>query len=246
MATTFAYTVGQLVTNAYRKLGFLPSGGVPTNDQMNQGILDYNLMVTGEMSDGTNLWRRTQTSIAVGAMQGAPANVGLPLILDPPIMDFSDARWVITPAPNLYERPLAWDYPYSQYMTLPNKLAPNTSGPSIAVFDRQVSTTNIYLWPICSQPGTLNCTVARSINTVASPTDPLDFPIEWQEGLSYMLADRLMEDEGLADAAGGQATAQRITQHALAFAAKLLAFDRPTSVIIKPWGKAGQSPFWRG
>ena len=242
MSTTFAYTVGQLVTNSYRKLGFLPSGGVPTNDQMNQGLLDYNLMITGEMSDGTNLWRRTQLSLPVAAQQGVPGN---PLTITPLILDFSDARWVIQPAPNLYERPLAWDYPYSWYFNLPNKLAFNSSGPSIAVFDRQQNASNVYLWPPCTQPGTLNCTVARSINTVASPTDPLDFPVEWQEGLSYMLADRLMEDEGLADAAGGQVTAQRITQHALAFTAKLLAFDRPTSIMIRPFGKQGQGKFWR-
>lgn len=243
MSTVFPLTMMSLAQNAYRKLGMLPSGGVPTNDQMSQAILDYNLMATSEMSDGTNLWRRQQLSLSVGAMQGVEGNL---LTITPLIMDFSDARWVVTPAPNLYERPMQWDFPYSYYQNLPNKLAGSTSGPNVAVFSRQATSSDIYLWPPPAIPGTLNCTVARSINTVSSPTDVLDFPVEWWEGVTYMLADRLMEDEGLADAAGGQITAQRITQHALAFQAKLLAFDRPTSVFIRPWGKQGQRPFWRG
>ena len=73
----------------------------------------------------------------------------------------------------------------------------------------------------------------------------LDFPIEWFEGVAYMLADRLMENEGMADAEGNAKTAQRITQRAVAFYQKYLDFDRPTSVFIRPYGRAGQGPFWR-
>lgn len=242
MFTTFALTMGQLAAQAYRKLGFLPSGGVPSNDQMNQAITNFNMMQASLQADGINLWRQTQLNLAVGAMQGTPGN---PLSVVPLIMGIEDGRWVVQPAPNLFQRPLAV-YPYSYYWNLPNPLAGSTSGPSIIMFDRQATESNIYLWPPPSIPGTLNVTVGRTVNDVTSPSDTLDFPQEWTEGMVYMLADRLMEDEGLADAAGGQATAQRITEHSIAFYAKLLSFDRPTAVYIRPWGKAGQSPFWRG
>ena len=239
MTTTFSLNAGQFITRAYRILGVLPSGGVPTDDQFTQGIIALNAMLMGWQADGINLYRQTQLSLTVGAMQGVPGN---PVSITPLIMGFEEGRWVVTPAPNLFERPMGI-FTYVDYQTLPNKLAGTTSGPSVVMFDKQENASNLYLWPPPTYGGTLNCTVGRSVNNVLVPTDPVDVPNEWTEGVIYNLADRLMDDEAVAMA--DPATSQNIQHRAQVFYGKLLNFDRPTSVMIRPWGKRGSGKFWR-
>jgi len=82
----------------------------------------------------------------------------------------------------------------------------------------------------------------RRANDVAAYNDVIDLPSEWMLGFTYMLADALMDDQGVA--AADPATAQRITGHAAYWKDQLENFDRPTSVKIKPWGKKGMGPFW--
>lgn len=241
MTTTWSVTAGTLITQAHRYLGILPAGGSPTDDQFTQGIFALNAMLKGWQADGINLYRQTQLSLTVPFGVGF---AGTPFQVTPLIMGFEDGRWVVSPAPNLFERPLGV-FSYADYMTLPNKLSQSSSGPSIVCFDKQANASNFYFWPLPASSGTFNCTVGRTVNDVLTPADALDFPSEWTEGAAYSLADRLMEFEGVADAEGGQATAQRITAHAEAFYAKLVNFDRPTSVYVRPWGRAGQGRFWR-
>ena len=239
MTTTFNLTAQQMLTRAYRLLGILPSGGVPNDDQATQGLIALNAMLKGWQADGINLWRLTQLSLAVGAGQGVPGN---PVSIVPLVLDVPEARWVVTPGINLYEREMG-RFQYMDYQTLPNKLSGSSSGPSIFMFDKQAQASNLYLWPPPSVSGTINATVARTVNTVTSVSDSVDIPDEWTEGTFYSLADRLMDDEGVA--AADEATAGRITQRAVAFYDKLLNFDRPTSIMVRPWGKKGSGKFWR-
>ena len=242
MSTTFTLTTGQMVTRAYRLIGALTPPWTPTDDQMNEGIIALNLMLKGMQADGINLFRQTQLSLTVGAMQGLPTTIGTPISVSPLILGLEEARVVIQPSPNIYERPLGI-YSYIDYMNLPNKQSNTTSGPSVICFDKQVNQSYFYIWPLATNGCTINCTVARTVNDSLVPSDPVDAPIEWNEGLTYSLADRLMEENGVA--AADPATAQRITQHAAAFYDKLLNFDRPASVFVRPWGKKGSGKFWR-
>lgn len=239
MSTTWSLNAGQLITRAYRILGNLTPPWTPSEDQMTQGIIALNALLKSDQMDGINLYRQTQLSLTIPAGIGYAGN---PFQITPLIMGFEEGRWVITPAPNLYERPLGV-YSYIDYMNLPNKLSQASSGPSIVCFDKQVNASNLYMWPLPTNGGTLNCTVARTVNDVNEPSDPLDFPTEWSGGMIYALADWLMDDQGVA--AADPATAQRITEHAVAFYAKGLNFDRPTSIFVRPWGKRGSGKFWR-
>lgn len=237
--TTYSLNAGQIITRAYRILGFLPSGGSPTADQMTQAIIALNLMMKGMQNDGINLWRQTQLSVDVGAMQGTPGN---PVTLSPLILNLEEARWVVTPQPNLYERPMGV-FSYVDYQTLPNKFSGTTGGPSVIMFDRQENASNIYLWPPPQVGGTVHCTVGRSVYDVNQPSDVVDVPINMQEVVLYNLADRLMDDEG--GAAADPATAQRITARAAALYEKAKDFDRPDSIFIRPWGRRGSGPLYR-
>jgi hypothetical protein len=239
MSTTWSLNAGALITRAYRILGNLNAPWVPTDDQLNQGLIALNAMLKGWQLDGINLYRQTQLSLAVPTGIGYAGN---PFQITPLIMGFEEGRWVVQPAPNLYERPLAV-YSYIDYMNLPNKLAKASSGPSVVCFDKQVNASNFYFWPLPTNGGTMNCTVARTTNDVNFVTDPLDFPSEWTEDAIYTLADRLMDDSGMA--ASDPATADRIQRRAAAFYSKALNFDRPTSVYVRPWGRKGSGKFWR-
>lgn len=239
MTTTFALTAGQLITKAYRIIGGLTPPWTPSDDQMTQGILSLNAMLKGWQADGINLYRQTQISMAIAAGQGCPGN---PYSITPQIMGLEEARLVITQSPNLNERPLGV-FSYIDYMNLPNKQSSNTTGPSVIMFDKQVSQSNIYIWPLASNGCTLNATVARMVNDVNLPQDPIDFPSEWTEGAMYNLADRMMNDSGVR--AADPVTAEDITGHAITFYTKLLNFDRPDSVFVRPWGKRGTGKFWR-
>ena len=235
MTTVFALTAGAMISRAYRILGNLAAPHVASDDQMTQGILALNAMLNGWQADGINLFRQTQLSLTVGS--GAQY-----VDISPLIQGVEECRWVVQPSPNLYERPMAM-YSYVDYMTLPNKQSSTTGGPSVWALDKQVGTSRLWLWPVPTNGGTLNCTAARTVNTVTAATDTVDLPQEWTEGAIYNLADRLMDDEGTA--AADAATAQRIERHAAAFYQKLLNFDRPTSVFVRPWGKRGTGRFWR-
>lgn len=239
MSTTYSLTAGQLITQSYRRIGGLVPPWTPSLDQLNQGMITLNILLKGLQADGTNLYRQTQLSLSVPTGVGY---AGSPFSVTPLFLGLENARWVIQPAPNLYERPLGI-YSYNDYMNLPNKLSMSSSGPSIICFDRQTDASWLYLWPLPTNGGTLNLSVARTVNDVNEPTDIPDYPIEWTEDMVYMLADRLMDDYGIA--AADPETAQRITQRAVAFYAKLLNFDRPDSVTIRPWGRKGSGRFWR-
>ena len=237
-STTYALNAGQMITRAYQLLGVLNGAGdVPDEDQYQRAIQSLNMMLKDWQMDGTNLWRETQVSLTVQAGQGCFGN---PIELSPLVLDVSEARWVQTPAPNQYERQLGRNT-YFQYTQQSNKLQ-QTGSPFTFMFDRQVAGSNLYIWPLLNAAGTINCTVARSVEDVIEPTDTLDVPIFAQQAVLYNLADRLMEDNGLGmtDAA----TAARITQRAETFYTKLKNFDRPTSIFFLPYGK-NRSGFYK-
>jgi hypothetical protein len=133
---------------------------------------------------------------------------------------------------------------YDEYQLLPNKLSQVGSGPSAFMFDKQVSSTSIMVYPCASAAGQIIASVARMALDVNTTNDPLDLPQEWTEGAGYNLADRLMDAHGVA--AADPATAQRIEQRAVAFYEKLLNYDRPRSIIMKPSGSRGRRRLYRG
>lgn len=232
--TTFQLNAGQFITQAYRKLGWVASGQAPSDDQMNQGIIAFNLMLKGFQGDGINLWRQQRLTVSVGAGQGTPTN---PVSIEPLILGVEAGQWVVVPGTgaNYLQQPLGI-YTYSDYHNLPN---PYQVGPRpyCFMFDRQENASNLYLWPTPQMGGAIILTVGRTILDVNLPSDTIDVPREWQEAVLYNLADRLMEDE--AGAMADPATAERITERAKYFYMKMLDFDRPMSVFIKPYNQIG-------
>ena len=66
-----------LATRAYRRLGILPAGGTPSDDQFEQALICYNSMATGQQADGPSLFRLTQVSLSIptgSAMREIPSS----------------------------------------------------------------------------------------------------------------------------------------------------------------------------
>jgi len=238
MSVTFDPTFSALAGRAYRLITGQSAdvnGGALSADQMTQALLAGNLMLKSWQSSGVNLFRRTQSSLTIGVLQGTPTN---PYPFSPNVINVMECRWVVNPAPDLYERPMG-PYTYIQYMQLPNKYYGNDS-PSVWMYDRQQAGSNLYLFPPPVNGGTVNCTTVRIANDINSDSDEVDLPQEWLETFVYCLADRLMDDETLADAAQAANTAQRITARAERLYRTVLDFDRPDEIFMQPYGNAGR------
>lgn len=229
MSTTWTLTAGEAVTRAYRMLGNLSPPWVPSEDQMTQGLIVCNGMLKGLEAEGINLFRQQQVALTIPAMA---QSVQFPTF----IMGLEECRWVVQPAPNLYEQTLGM-LTYIQYQQMPNKLSV-AARPTSYMFDRDVTTATLWLWPLSNIGGVVNCTVGRLANDALAASSAIDLPSEWMLGFTYLLADALMDDQGVASA--DPPTAARIAERAIYWKGKLEDFDRPYSVFIRPLGQRGR------
>ncbi len=233
MAVNSQLTFAQAATRALRILGNLEPPWTPSDDQMQQAMIAGNSMQRGWEADGINIWRQEQRTITVPSLASS-------VLIEPYVLGVEQVSWVVTPSPNLYKRPMG-AYSYIDYFNLPNPEATITT-PTVYMFDKQDTTSTLWLWPRPINGGTIICTVARAVNDITDENQVLDIPGEWTEAFVYNLADRLMDDQAVASA--DPQTAQRITQHAIILYQKLLNFDRPTSLMIRPGGSAGYGRPW--
>jgi hypothetical protein len=224
MSVSWSLTAGQLITRAYRLLGYLENPWVPDEDQMAQGMLALNAMLKSLQSDGINLYRQERREIAVPAMTAE-------IDITPRVMGVEQISWVVQGGSNPYHRPMG-EFSWVDYWNLPNPNSNTTSGPSVWMFNRQNTSSSVFIWPLATLGGTMVASVGRTVEDVNDPSDQTDFPDEWTETMEYNLADRLMDDQGVA--ASDPETARHITNHALVLYRRLSDFDRPTSIWMRP------------
>jgi hypothetical protein len=218
-------TAGTALTRSYQMLGQLtPPAYTMSDDQTSRGLIVLNGVLQSMQSFGPNVFRQTLASLTVSA--------GVPTVPVPgDVVGIIEARWVVSTTP-LYERVLG-RFQWVDYQSLPTK---NAQGPpTVFMFDYQQDFTQLYVWPVPIISGTINCSTTRRAGNVAVSSDLVDLPPEWMLGLNYLVADALMDDQGMAEQDG--ATADRIKSHAAYWSQRLLDFDRPSSVFLRPYGK---------
>ncbi len=214
-------TVRDILTVSLRLLGVRGKGQEPTADDANVAIPLLNGMLKTWQAEGCNLWRQIQDTAAF--------SVGVSTVaLDPRVLDVMEARYVESAT---FERTLGrWEW--GDYVTLPNKIASGL--PTIFVLDKQRTAINMTVWPVPSVATTIRYTAARVIDDTNDLNDEVDLPQEWLETVYFNLAERLIAIYGI-DALL-PTVAQRVTARAQQLYAKMLDFDRPASVFMKPWG----------
>lgn len=231
MATNWTLTAGQVLQRSYLMLGQLNAPDYVLSDfQLAQGLNVMNGVLQGLQVDGGSVFRQTPTTLTVSA--GVPT---VPIPND--VLGIEEARWVQSPT---FDRVLG-RFQWVQYFQLPNKNAPGT--PTVFMFDYQRDSTQLYVWMVSTVAGQINCTTIRRANNVSAIGDVIDLPSEWILGLTYLVADAIMDDQGMAEM--DPATAERIKGHALFWKAKLEDFDRPTSVFLQPYGKSRRQYYRR-
>lgn len=217
-------TAGVALSRAYQLLGQLnPPDYAMTPGQLSRGIIVLNGVLQSMQSFGPNVFRQTLTSLPVTA-----GSRTVPIPGD--VVGIEEARWVVSVNPS-YERQLG-RFQWVDYMQLPTKDAQGP--PTLFMFDYQQDATQLYCWPVTQTPGTINCTTIRRAAEIIDQTTVVDLPSEWSLAVDYLLADALMDDQGMADMDG--ATAQRISARAAYWNKQLLDFDRPTSVFLRAFG----------
>ncbi len=233
---TLGLTAGQIVNAMYHKLGVVAEGQVVDNAKLTWGLLVLNLMLKAYQAKGINLWRQTQTQLVI------PPAASF-VTITPQVIGVEDCRWVEQSGSiNQFERPMGY-FSYQEYMSLPNKNQQSLAGPTIWMYDRQRTQSNLYFWPQAQQQGLINTTVVRIIANITGASDTLDVPDEWMENMIYGGAMRLMTDYGVS--AYDPQTAQHVIAMATSGLSDLESFDRADSIKIKPWGRRGTGKFWR-
>ncbi len=216
-------TAGTALSRAYMMLGQLtPPAYTMSPDQEARGIVVLNGVLQSMQSFGPNVFRQTLATLTVSA--NTPT---VPVPGD--VVGIIEARWVQSAT---FDRVLG-RFQWVDYQSLPNKMAQGP--PTTFMFDYQQDFTQLYVYPVPTISGTIHCSTTRRATEVLDQTTEIDLPPEWALAIDYLLADALMDDQGMADQ--DAATAERIKARALYWNAKLLDFDRPTSVFLRPYGK---------
>lgn len=206
----------------YRALRIITAYGAndtPSAEDAQEAMEQLNWMLKSWQADGCNLWREEEATITF------PATVR-EVTLDPRVLDVQEARVQISED---YQRPLArWER--GEYITLPNK---DTAGsPTIFYFRKLRDEVKMFVWPVPTVDTDVFCTTARVTDDVTDLNQTIDIPQEWNETVYYNLASRLLDIFGIPETR--PALAQRITARAEQLYEKLLMFDRPSSVYLKP------------
>lgn len=226
-------TAGTALTRAYMILGQLtPPSYTLSDGQLSRGIIVLNGVLQSMQAFGPNVFRQTLTALTVSA-----GSRTVPVPGD--VVGIEEARWVISMTPS-YERQLG-RFQWVDYMQLPTKDAQGP--PTLFMFDYQQDSTQLYVWPVTTIAGTINCTTVRRATEIVDQTTVVDLPPEWNLALDYLTADALMDDQGMAEM--DPATAERIKGHALYWNQRLNDFDRPTSVFLRRYGQPNSGRFRR-
>lgn len=190
--TSWSLNRDQVVTAALRKLGVLPSGGVPNGLQLGETLDSLQALVKTLQADGMPLWKiASQTfttvagtsSYAVGPSQ--TINCPKPLRVLQALFQASGGNNINMNVFNRYD-----------FNVLPKV---NSSGVPIDLYYQPGRTTGtISLWPTPIDSTTLITFDYHSpYEDMTAGTTEFDFPSQWMTPLIYMLAWMMAPEYGI-------------------------------------------------
>lgn len=216
MTITFSLTARDLVATAMEDRKILALGRDPTSKELAYGVKKLNLILKDLASKGVTPWRDEDGTAVFG--------VGVSSVtLSPRPVDVLDAYRALSGG---QRRPMArWEQ--EEYSTLPN---PAQSGTPIVFNIKSTPTTVLMrIWPVPTEITTIGYSYSRVIEDVTQPSDPLDIPQMWLEGMGKMLAAKL---DAFGDG-GDPMHLAKIMGEAAEFRRELLDHDRPASYTME-------------
>jgi len=176
--TTYTRTVQQVVDAAYRKTGILAKGQSADSTELTEGIEALNLVIAELRGEGMNLWKVSETTLAMVAAQ---------------------REYTLTQPNKLAKLHQAWLQDNASSTKIPLNLVSvfnynffplGTNGtPVQIVYEPQNTTGRLILWPAPDASAVANKTLylvgeaELEIATDASQT--IDFPTEWYNTVIY-------------------------------------------------------------
>lgn len=200
---TYSINTREAITRALRRVNVIAMDEPPSADHADVALGCMNEMLKTWGVSGPYLWKKKEGSITLTA---DTQSFDLAATLNP--LRVLSVRYRDTNSNDLPTTSMSRD----EYFNLTVK---DSQGiPTRWYFDPQRGAPTLYIWPVKASvtTETLKVTYQARIEDVGLDDD-MDIPQEWMETVVYNLADRLLDEYGVADA-----VAQRIT----ARAAKLL------------------------
>lgn len=179
----------EIITEALELLGMLEAGESPSANDLTTCGRTLNMMVKGLMAEGVQLWKVSEAELTLVASQSSyTLGAGGDLVIDKPLRILEARR---RDSDNI-DTPL-FSLSRDEYMTLSNKTT--TGLPTQYYFQPGRLTSSFTVWPVPDSDVASSDTVMISyyspIEDFDSASDDPDFPTEWLESLSHMLALRV-------------------------------------------------------
>jgi hypothetical protein len=217
-STNFSVDRDSIISRALRIIGVLPQGVSATATQISEAATALNGLVKSLEADGMPLWGIKQYSLTMTA--GVRS------------YRFGETQTINTPKPlkviSAYRRHTSslTDTPMivltrDEYDRLGNKFSAGT--PIQLYYDPQRIYGDLFLFPVPAAADaagyTIEITFQRPFEDFDSGTDEPDFPQEWFDALTFMLADRLALEYGVNEEVRGD-----LVKRAMLYRAEALSF----------------------
>lgn len=195
-STDYSLSRDNIIYRALRVLGVTSQGETPTATQISEAAIAFNGLVKALIADGMPLWAIKDSTITLtGSTRSYRMGTGQTTNIPKPLKVL-----------NAYYRNTTTniDVPLviisrDEYNRLSSKFVEGT--PSQVFFDPQRVYTDMFVYPVpttaFAAANSIIITYQRPFEDFDASTDEPDFPQEWFDALTYLLADRLAPEYGV-------------------------------------------------
>lgn len=217
MSISWSLTAGELALMACQRVQMAGDGETITGHRWSVFKGHINGFLKILQTQGPNEWRKAQQSVTLVAgtatytLTTRPDKVAMVLYRDANSRDRPMVRWN-----------------RNQYLQIPYKTSQGL--PIQYMIDRGISSTTLTLWPVpdtSAALGTLVVDYERVINDVSSPSDAMDVPQEWLDGIADVMGVRMATSFRLENPSVAE-----VRERATGALNELLGYDREESVNI--------------
>ena len=195
-STDYSVTRDNIIYRALRVIGVTSQGETPTATQISEAAIAFNGLIKALSSEGMLLWGIKDTSVTpVASTRSYRMGTGQTVNVSKPLKVLN-AHYRVT-STNV-DVPLVI-ITRDEYNRLSSKFVEGT--PSQVYFDIQRTYTDMYVYPVpttaWAAANSIIVTYQRTLDDVDAAGDEPDFPIEWFDALTFMMADRLSPEYGI-------------------------------------------------
>ena len=189
-----SYTRAELVAEALRLINVIRDDEEPTDTMAQKGSERLNRMLRAWKVDGIHLWKISTSSVD---LTSSTASISFGTGGD---VSTRPNRIVQCEYRNSNQDTPMVELSRDEYLRLPDKTQEGT--PTQFYYDPQVPLGTLYLWPVPDTTTSAGTPVIRltgeyDITEMTTASSTIDFPEEWEQALTYNLAEILAPRYGV-------------------------------------------------